>query len=199
MDHIRAAIITVNDECRVDHVSRSDAGISLSVRIDEISRLNRLYSLKYLEALLIDNSMESRPVEISLIKISELPRLQYIELVGCIITAIPPALPSTLEYLELDSVQYDGDWADILAAVPLTIDVISLHSADTRKMTLSKKQFCTYPNLTELELQNLHIIVDEQSAELLTKELVLPSVRVSMIDCILLTNDHSRSSTLCSP
>lgn len=122
MDHIRAAIITVNDECRVDHVSRSDAGISLSVRIDEISRLNRLYSLKYLEALLIDNSMESRPVEISLIKISELPRLQYIELVRCIITAIPPALPSTLEYLELDSVQYDGDWADILAAVPLTID-----------------------------------------------------------------------------
>lgn len=75
MDHIRAAIITVNDECRVDHVSRSDAGISLSVRIDEISRLNRLYSLKYLEALLIDNSMESRPVEISLIKIGELPRL----------------------------------------------------------------------------------------------------------------------------
>lgn len=198
MDHIRAAIITVNDECRVDHVSRSDTGISLSVRIDEISRLNRLYSLKYLEALLIDNSMESRPVEISLIKIGELPSLQYIELVGCIITAIPPALPSTLEYLELDSVQYDGDWADILAAVPLTIDVISLHSADTRKMTLSKKQFCTYPNLTELELQNLHIIVDEQSEELLTKELVLPSVRVSMIDCILLTNDHSRSSTLCS-
>ena len=104
MDHIRAAIITVNDECRVEHVSRSDAGISLSVRIDEISRLNRLYSLKYLEALLIDSSMESRPVEIG-----ELPRLQYIELVRCIITAIPPALPSTLEYLELDSVQYDGD------------------------------------------------------------------------------------------